>query len=214
MGYPKGRETRQRILDVALQAFGDAPFAAVTTRQLAEIADASLPTLRYYFGGKEGLYRACAEAIVERFRAHMAPTAARAAEALREDPSPEAARMQLKAVMGTLAGFLIGSTESERWSHFVAREMRDPGPAFDILFEHLWQPGVATAARLIAHILGCGENDVPARITALLLVSSLLAFQSGRSVSMRIMHWTSIGEHELAMVVAGLDAQMDAIGRR
>jgi len=213
VGYQKGRETRQRILDVALQAFGRAPYEVVTTRQLAEAADVSLPTLQYYYGGKEGLYRACAEAIVERFRAHMAPAAAGAAEALRRSPSARTARAQLKAVMGTLAGFLIGSAESERWAHFVAREMRDPGPAFEILYERLWQPGVATTARLIARIRGNAETDPAARIAALLLISSLLAFQSGRSVSMRVMKWRRIGGEEFSMILAGLNAQIDAIGR-
>src|SRR5271170_5120414 len=82
-GYQKGEETRQRILDVALKAFGEAPFQAATTRQIAEAASGSLPTLQYYFGSKEGLYRACAETIVERYRRNTA-VASEAAEALRK----------------------------------------------------------------------------------------------------------------------------------
>jgi len=132
-GYPKGEETRQRILNVALTAFGEASFKAVTTRRIAEAAGVSLPTLQYYFGDKEGLYRACAEAIVERYRRHTTGAAAQAAKALKEDRSAETARAHLKAVIGALAGFLVGSKEAERWAQFVARELRDPGPAFEIL---------------------------------------------------------------------------------
>jgi hypothetical protein len=47
----------------------------------------------------------------------------------------------------------------------------------------------------------------------LLLISSLLAFQSGRSISMRTMHWSTIGSQELAMVLSILDARIDAFGR-
>ena len=72
-GYRKGEETRQRILDAALNAFGEASFKAVTTRRIAQAAGVSLPTLQYYFGDKEGLYRACAETIVERYRQTRAP---------------------------------------------------------------------------------------------------------------------------------------------
>src|ERR1700691_6119463 len=53
-GYRKGEETRQRILDVALKAFGEDFFLAVTTRRISETAGVSLPTLQYYFGSKEG----------------------------------------------------------------------------------------------------------------------------------------------------------------
>jgi TetR/AcrR family transcriptional regulator, regulator of cefoperazone and chloramphenicol sensitivity len=212
-GYRKGEETRQRILDVALEAFGEASFKAATTRRISEAAGVSLPTLQYYFGGKEGLYRACAEAIVERYRRHTAAAAAKAAEALNEDRTAEMARVHLKALIEALAGFLVGSKEAERWAQFVARELRDPGPAFEILHENLWRPGVLTAARLIARILGVPEGDPAARIQALLLISSLLAFQSGRSISLRTMHWSTIGREELAMVLSALDAQIDALGR-
>jgi TetR/AcrR family transcriptional regulator, regulator of cefoperazone and chloramphenicol sensitivity len=116
-------------------------------------------------------------------------------------------------VIGALARFLVGSRETERWAHFVARELRDPGPAFEILYANLWRPGVEITARLIACILGKPKNDPAARIQALLLISSLLVFQSGRSMSLRAMQWTTIGHEELAMVLSGLKAQIDAIGR-
>lgn len=211
-GYRKGEETRRRVLDAALKAFGEASFRAVTTRQIAEAAGVSLPTLQYYFGDKEGLYRACAETIVERYRNHTTAAAAKAREVLREDRAPETARAHLKAVIGALAGLLVGSREAESWAQFVGRELRDPGPAFEILYENLWRPGVELTARLIARIEGSAESDPAARIQALLLISSLLAFQSGRSISLRTMRWPSVGPRELAMVLAGLNAQIDAIG--
>ncbi|HEX4111663.1 MAG TPA: CerR family C-terminal domain-containing protein [Stellaceae bacterium] len=212
-GYRKGEETRQRILDVALRAFGEASFKAVTTRQLAAAAGVSLPTLQYYFGGKEGLYRACADAIVERYRRNMAAAAAEAADALDEDCVADTARQRLKSVIGALAGFLVGSTAAEGWAQFVTRELRDPGPAFEILYERLWRPGVDITARLIARVAGCAEDDPAARVQALLLISSALAFQSGRRIVLRTMHWPAIGPDELAMVLSGLDAQIDALGR-
>jgi AcrR family transcriptional regulator len=211
-GYRKGEETRLRILDAALRAFGEASFQAVTTRRIAQAAKVSLPTLQYYFGDKEGLYRACAQAIVERYR-QATGAAAQAARAVSEDRDAEATRAQLKALIRALAGFLVGSTEAARWAPFVARELRDPGPAFEILYESLWRPGVELIARLIARILGRPPSDPAARIQALLLISSLLAFQSGRSVSLRTMRWPAIGPKQLAMVLSSLDAQIDAIGR-
>lgn len=210
--YAKGEETRLRILDAALRAFGEAAFKAVTTRQIAEAAGVSLPTLQYYFGDKEGLYRACAETIVARYRRHTAGAAGEAAEALDEDCVAETARQRLKAVIGALAGFLVGSKEAEGWAQFVTRELRDPGPAFEILYRLLWRPGVAITARLIARILGVPEDDPAARVQALLLISSALAFQSGRRIVLRTMDWTAIGPDELAMILAALDAQIDAIG--
>jgi TetR/AcrR family transcriptional regulator, regulator of cefoperazone and chloramphenicol sensitivity len=208
----RGRETRERILDAALKAFGGASFMAVTTRQIAEAAAVSLPTLQYYFGDKEGLYRACAETIVERYRHHTQAAGAKAAEALSDECSADVARRELKGLIGALAAFLVGTREVARWAQFVARELRDPGPAFEILYTGLWRPGVEITARLIARILGSHETEPAARVRALLLISSLLAFQSGRTVALRTMHWSNIGPDELAMVLSGMQAQVDAIG--
>lgn len=211
-GYQKGEETKERILNAALAEFGSAPFLTATTRCIAEAAGVSLPTLQYYFGSKEGLYLACAEAIVAQYRRNTT-AASDAAEALRNSCECETARIHLKAVIGALAGFLVGSRKATPWTHFVARELRDPGPAFEILYANLWRPGVEITARLIARILRKPENDPAARIQALLLISSLLVFQSGRSMSLRAMQWKTIGQEELAMVLSGLNAQIEAIGR-
>jgi TetR/AcrR family transcriptional regulator, regulator of cefoperazone and chloramphenicol sensitivity len=213
VGYRKGEETRQRILDAALKAFGEDSFKAVTTRRIAESADVSLPTLQYYFGDKEGLYRACADAIVERYRSDTSAAASLAAETLKGKIPTETARAHLKTVIGALAGFLVGSSEAERWTRFVARELREPGPAFEIIYENLWRPGVDLTARLIARIQGRPADDQGARIRALLLISSVMAFQPGRNISLRTMHWSAVGPEELAMVLSNLNAQIDTIGR-
>jgi TetR/AcrR family transcriptional regulator, regulator of cefoperazone and chloramphenicol sensitivity len=71
---------------------------------------------------------------------------------------------------------------------------------------------VDITARLVACILGSSESEPVARIQALLLLSSLLVFQSGRSMSLRAMQWAAIGQEELAMVLSGLTTQIDAIG--
>ena len=62
-GYRKGEETRQRILEAALQVFATTGYNGASTRQITESAGVTLPALRYYFGGKEGLYKACAAAL-------------------------------------------------------------------------------------------------------------------------------------------------------
>lgn len=212
-GYKKGEETRQRLLEVALAAFGAAPFSAVTTRQITAAAGVSLPSLQYYFGDKEGLYRACAEAIVDRFRANASTAAGDARKALAGECSPDVARAHLKTVVGALAGFLIGTQESARWAQFVARELREAGPAFEILYERLWRPGVEVTSRLIARVRGVPNNDPAARVDALLLIGSVLAFQSGRRITLRTMQWSTIGPEELELIRAAINAQIDAIGR-
>ncbi len=60
-GYARGTETRDRILNVAIQLFGNYGFDSVTTRDIAAQSDVPPASLRYYFSNKEGLYIACLE---------------------------------------------------------------------------------------------------------------------------------------------------------
>ena len=60
-GYARGDETRRRIIDAAVEVFGERGFEAASTREIAARAGVNAPALQYYFENKEGVYRACVE---------------------------------------------------------------------------------------------------------------------------------------------------------
>src|ERR1700679_2978461 len=79
-GYARGEETRARIIDTALRVFGEAGFNEASTRQIAADGGVNPPALQYYFGGKEGLHRACAQFIIDRMMVIVSPALTRARE--------------------------------------------------------------------------------------------------------------------------------------
>ena len=60
-GYPRGEQTRQRIIRAAVELFGNDGFDRISKRDIASRAGVRAPVLHYYFDGKEGLYLACVE---------------------------------------------------------------------------------------------------------------------------------------------------------
>tara|TARA_R110001599_G_scaffold197453_1_gene394079 strand:- start:136 stop:633 length:498 start_codon:yes stop_codon:yes gene_type:complete len=148
-GYAKGEETRARILDVALTAFGNSGFSGVTTREIAKQAGVNLPALTYYFGNKRGLYLACAHAIVASYRNGMAPVAEVYYATLRSPLIVEEARSLLKRLSAELARFLLSTPGAQNPALFVQREIASPGPAFEILYAELWRPGIELVTNLI-----------------------------------------------------------------
>lgn len=206
-GYRKGEETRARILAVALPAFGRQGYAEVTTRQIADQAGVNLPALTYYFGGKEGLYLACAQDIVARYRGGVGSIAQIAQEALGGELAPVDAAALLKQVMGALARFLLASRDSASRTLFVQREIASPGPAFEILYAELWRPGIDLAAALIARAGRdmCDRNE--ARLRAVMMISSLTGLVEGRDIIAR-----AISESEQAeKAIAILEQQIDQL---
>lgn len=208
----KGEQTRERILEAALEAFGSVGFQAATTRQIAERAGVNLPALKYYFDGKEGLYLACARAIVERYEERMLDLVRGASADVRKGLAPDEARALLKRVMAALAATMAGAENTEIQSAFVMREMSERGPAFAILYDQLWAPGVDLTARLISRIMGERTTSRAACIHALLLVSSLSGFSTARPVALKFLKWRDAADDRFAAIMEVIDRQIDAIG--
>ncbi|MGL5288323.1 MAG: TetR/AcrR family transcriptional regulator, partial [Aeromonas sp.] len=58
-GRPVGRsDIRDKLLAAARERFLKTPYSKVTTREIAELAGSNLAMIHYYFGSKEGLYKA------------------------------------------------------------------------------------------------------------------------------------------------------------
>lgn len=53
-----GEESRRRIMHCALKLFADQGFERTTVRQIAKVAEVNISAISYYFGDKNGLYRA------------------------------------------------------------------------------------------------------------------------------------------------------------
>ena len=210
-GYAKSEETRRRVLAAALQAFGEDGFTGASTRRIAQASGVTLPVLQYYFGSKEGLYRACAETIVDRYNEHTAGPAAAAAAAIAAGCDADTARAHLKQVIAALTVVMVESKQAGNWTPFAAREVRDPGAAFELLYERLWAPGLQIVVGLLARIRGTPPTDTAIRAQAILLISSLSAFGSGRKAAMRALGWSTVGPRELKTIVAALDAQIDTM---
>ncbi len=218
----RGQQTRDSILRAALEIFGRDGFRQTTTRRIAEAADVSLPSIKYYFESKEGLYLACAREIVSRYEQGVGAFVAQVAEQLDQGMSAGAARTALKQVVRQLS-LLSGDDQDARLrTAFVLREMTEQGPAFDVLYRDLWQPGVELTAQLIARIQGKSAPDRESRMEALLLHASMTAMTTTRPVSLRFLGpakgsagATSIGDGTSAAegALAALEAQIDRLGR-
>src|SRR5258706_15302502 len=84
-GYARGDETRRRIIEAAVELFGENGFEGASTRDIAARAGVNAPALQYYFENKEGVYRACAEYIADEAWVNFEPVLAHAAQVLSND---------------------------------------------------------------------------------------------------------------------------------
>ena len=185
--YPKSDATQAAILAAALTEFGAHSFAAATTRRIADAAGVTLPSIAYHFGGKEGLYVACAHEIVRRFQETTNELIAPIAQLASGPGDPDTARTLIADTLKRVLRLFLDPIGGQTQADFAMRALRERGPGFAILHDQLWAPGVAGLAQLVAVARG-GQAATPAdRTDALLLISSLLAFAMGREVSLELL---------------------------
>ncbi|SEJ10173.1 transcriptional regulator, TetR family [Sphingomonas sp. OV641] len=207
--YRSSAETRQRLIESALALFGNNGFEATSTRDIAARTGVALPGIAYHFGGKEGLYRACAETVVERYRERMRPGAD--ASDVRLPKEPDVARAALKRVMATLAAMLLDSAGDDAWLTFMIREMNGTGLAHDLLYRDLWKPGLALIAALVAAARARETIEEEDKLEALLLLSSFSAFSTSRRVALDFGGWASIDEPLVSAMLDRLGERIDAL---
>jgi AcrR family transcriptional regulator len=128
-GYPRGEETRAKIIRTAISLFGEKGFAGVSTREIATAAGVPAPSLQYYFENKEGLYRACMEDIHAAASDAVAPAIAKADELLAGQASAESLIDAYCMVLESMADFLFDAPDATSRALFIAQQRLTSHPA-------------------------------------------------------------------------------------
>jgi AcrR family transcriptional regulator len=197
----RGPDTRQRLIDSALEVFGAYGFDGASTRMLAERAGANLASIPYYFGGKEGLYRAAADFVVDVSKREIQPVIDRIERAAADGKlSRRTASALLDELLERFSVLVIGSREADTWASFIMREQLHPGAAFEILYEGLMRNIMQSAANLMAIILRMRPGDTRLIIKTQTVFGQILIFRAGRAAVLRQLGWQEIPVDGLKLI--------------
>ena len=207
-----GETTRQRLIDAALQVFGEFGFEGASTRMLADKADANLAAIPYHFGSKEGLYRAAAQYIVDRMAQHTAPLLEQIEHALRKGPLPRSQALELMHnYTDMLVAILVGLREADGWAAFIMREQLQPGAAFDVLYEGMMRPVGDAAAALLGSIFKRSKSDPSINLRAIAILGQILVFRNCRQTALRRLGWKDFSVERLEQIQSLIRAHVDLI---
>jgi AcrR family transcriptional regulator len=155
--FDRGVLAREQLVAAATRIFAAKGYAAATTREICEAAGANVAAIHYYFGDKEGLYRA----VLMRPITEMANAFGRF-----DDPAlsfEESMRMFLGPFLGDLSQSADCSDGLDAQVMRVhLREMIDPSKVFQEVIEQIVVPAHNALANVIAR--HCGRKRVDADI--------------------------------------------------
>ena len=196
-GYARGEHTRQRLLEAAIELFAELGYERGSTRAIARRAGVSLPALQYYFGGKEGLYRACAEYITQDVRSRLGPAAERVRLALGRNDLTRAELLEL--LRAIVEPFLEGlATERpESWALFFARAQGEHSVAFEAIFQQVGRRLLATVMEIVSRILGRPAASPEVAIRAVVIVGQIALVRRARPIFLRALGWPDFAGERL-----------------
>jgi AcrR family transcriptional regulator len=188
-GYARGEHTRRRVLEAGIELFAELGYERASTRAIARRAGVSLPALQYYFGGKEGLHRACAEYITEDVRSRLGPATERVRMALEQQDLGRAELLELLRAL--VEPFLEGLATSrpESWALFFARAQGEHSAAFEAVSQQIGGRLLGIVMELISRILGRPAASPEVAIRAVFVVGQLTLVRRARPVMLRALGW-------------------------
>jgi TetR/AcrR family transcriptional regulator, regulator of cefoperazone and chloramphenicol sensitivity len=215
--HPKGEDTLRRILDVAIEVFAEDGYDGASTRALAERAKVNLPAIQYYFGSKEGLYRAAIDHIAKFVDRGMAPLAAKAAEILARAAAPQELRDALLALLDGFIELVTCNDAPPSAAMMIARAEVENAAALEPLQARVMALVFQPAIALMARLLGRAETDDEVKIRAVSIFGQALMFKAKGvkpgGCGCPVLGWEEIDEARLRQLKTLLREQTTAILR-
>jgi AcrR family transcriptional regulator len=203
--------TKDKLLEVAIDAFANAGYEGVGTRELAERAGTNLSAIRYHFGDKEGLYRAVIQHISQGVQDRMSPFIEHIrSRAERPNVSREELIDSVCQLITAFAAQLLASGVGDNWARLVVREQIKPTKAFDVMYRvfRLLLDGIAP---IVAKIVGQPPGSEEVRICAMTLVGQVLVFRTHRATALKFIGWSTLGPKQISELQTVLSKQCHAI---
>jgi TetR/AcrR family transcriptional regulator, regulator of cefoperazone and chloramphenicol sensitivity len=171
---PIGDGARHRILYTALKLFAEQGFKKTSIRDIAKHSESNIASVSYYFGDKQGLYRAAFTEPLDDCGPHGAENGAMAT-AVRVIESHKAKRgLELLETFEIFyATFLAPLTRGEEMRHVMKlhfREMLEPTGLWKEVIDHEIQPDHQLMLKLLIKELGLKKTDIDVQRLALTLV--------------------------------------------
>lgn len=201
-GYARGEETRLRIIEAAIDLFGERGFVAASTREIAARAGVNAPALQYYFENKEGVYRACAEHLASEVWVKFEPVVRSGLETL--DTTDDVARLieAFVAIQDVMIDKAMTTPSAPTLKLFFVREQggQEPPIATEIFQQRVRGPLNRVALALVAKICGTTPDDPRTILRLLTLHGQFMSFHTAPRSVMTLLGWSTMDAAKIDLV--------------
>jgi len=194
---PDGRtalsaDTRKRVIEAAIEAFGRLGFEGASTRALIERAGANLAAIPYHFGGKQGLYLAAAQVIADYARGHIETIILRLTDTARANPFT-----RIDEALAEFIAFMVGGPEPDAWVAFFVRCEREADDAFRIIHDAAIKPFTRALTETVAASTGGDPADEALHMRTAIILASIINLRTMKNMLLNALGWDRINTPRL-----------------
>ncbi len=205
------KDSRRKLIEAGTRLFGLHGFEATSTRALAQEAGVNLSGILYHFGGKEGLYRAVMEQVIEAKLTEIGPGMLCV---MATCGNPSSTREELLEAMRflvrTTVSVMLGSPESRSFSQIMMQEQIAPTAAFALFHDGFFAKVHGVWTTLLGRLLNQPES-LELRLRALSVMGQLIVFRVGMTGILRVVGGDKLTDEHLECITRLCIQQVEAI---
>ena len=193
------KDTREKILMIALDMFGEYGFNGVSTRDLSKMADVNISAINYYFNSKEGLYQEVIK-YVANFIKDEFQNCIEIIESCKSKVIDEKLAMDIFSSLLDSISDNILKNNSLSISMILIREIMKPNIGTDIVYDELVLPFHKTLLKVIKVIIGDNFSDKEITIIMYTILGQIMGFSANKDMIMRVLNTERIDDKTLFLI--------------
>ncbi|MEC5320854.1 transcriptional regulator CecR [Brenneria populi subsp. brevivirga] len=206
-------QTRQQLINAALEVFAEYGPHSATTRDIARRAGQNIAAIAYHFQSKEGLYLAAAGWIADYIGQTYRPLVTEVDAFMRLAPQRQPPEQLMDYIRRAILTFsrLMTRTETLNLSRIIFREQLSPTDAYPIIHRQVIEPMHRLLTTLIARYTGMDPNHPKVIVHTHALIGEAFSFRAARETIRWRAGWKEIGNEETTLIQQVLMEHLDIL---
>jgi AcrR family transcriptional regulator len=208
------KDTSALLIESGITLFGARGYDGVTTRELAHGARTNISSIKYHFGGKEELYRAVLEEIIQEIKELVGPLllALRNGVAEANGNQDVLTRLARQFAEGWCRAAL-GDPRTQKRIPPIVRELIQPSRHFKVIYNGFFRVLYEVLGELLAAAHGQTAVDQQLQIRTHIIMNVVWGFIYTESLLWHQMGWNGYNRNRIEAIVPVLsDAFVVSIG--
>ena len=193
------KDTREKILKIALDMFGECGFNGVSTRDISKKANVNISAISYYFNNKEGLYRDVVKYVAvfikDKFKNCIDIIKSCEHKIINEKSAIEILCLLLDNISENILKSNLPSI-----SMILMREIIKPSIGTDVIYNELILPFHETLLKIVKCIVGTKLQNEQITVIIYTMLGQILGFATNKAMITKVLNVDTIDDNILSLI--------------